>query len=77
MNRYSGTPSNMSRLYLAFHDDRVQYRAIRHLYDLNGIVAAVGGSLGLFLGFSCADCFSAVVDLAATKRAKKLVSTHC
>lgn len=23
------------------------------IYDLNAIVAAIGGSLGLFLGFSC------------------------
>ncbi len=25
------------------------------MYDLNTIMAAVGGSLGLFLGFSCLD----------------------
>ena len=30
------------------------YREIR-LYDFNAIVAAVGGSLGLFLGFSVLD----------------------
>jgi len=27
------------------------------LYDFAAIVAAVGGSLGLFLGFSCLDTF--------------------
>lgn len=28
------------------------------MYDFSGITASVGGSLGLFLGFSFYDCFS-------------------
>ncbi len=35
------------------------------LYDLNGLVSAIGGSLGLFLGFSCYEV------------AKKLVRKTC
>lgn len=34
------------------------------LYDLNAIVAGVGGSLGLFLGFSCLGCLGQILDLA-------------
>ncbi len=30
------------------------------LYDLNAIVSAIGGSLGLFLGISCIDVISVV-----------------
>jgi len=31
----------------------VRYARVVKLYDFNSIVASVGGSLGLFLGFSC------------------------
>ena len=33
------------------------------LYDFNAIVAAVGGSLGLFLGFSCYEQGKKLIDL--------------
>ena len=32
------------------------------LYDFNAIVASVGGSLGLFLGFSCYDYGKRLID---------------
>ena len=32
------------------------------IYDFNAIVASVGGSLGLFLGFSCWDFIDPVID---------------
>ncbi len=34
-------------------------------FDLNDIVSAVGGSLGLFLGFSCFEALRVAIDLAA------------
>ena len=37
------------------------------LYDLNSIVAAVGGSLGLFLGFSFLDFAFRVIEFVAKK----------
>ena len=36
----------------------VEHRKQVLLYDLNSIVSAVGGSLGLFLGFSCLSVFT-------------------
>ncbi len=36
------------------------------MFDFNAIIAAVGGSLGLFLGFSCLDFFAWI----ATKMSK-------
>ena len=35
------------------------------MFDFNAIVSAVGGSLGLFLGFSCLDFSSYLVELSA------------
>jgi FtsH-binding integral membrane protein len=32
------------------------------IYDFTAIVAAVGGSLGLFIGFSFLDVFKAAID---------------
>jgi len=32
------------------------------LFDFAAIVAAVGGSLGLFIGFSFLDLFKAIID---------------
>lgn len=32
------------------------------IYDFSAIVAGVGGSLGLFLGFSCYEAFKSSVD---------------
>ena len=42
-----------STVELYFYDMFVDSSRQVDLYDLNTIVAAVGGSLGLFLGFSC------------------------
>ena len=32
------------------------------IYDFNAVVASVGGSLGLFLGFSCYECGKRLID---------------
>ena len=32
------------------------------VYDFNAVVASVGGSLGLFLGFSCYECGKRLID---------------
>ena len=34
------------------------------IYDFSAIVAAVGGSLGLFLGFSCLQALDPIIDKA-------------
>ena len=36
-----------------YDETEVQVKEEFLIYDLNAIVAAIGGSLGLFLGFSC------------------------
>ena len=46
-----------SVLYLFFF---LFLRSFYRLYDLNAIVSAIGGSLGLFLGISCIDVISVV-----------------
>ncbi len=44
-----------SELVLFYRTSRVGHTKEVVLYDFGSIVAAVGGSLGLFLGFSCLD----------------------
>ena len=38
------------------------------VYDFNTVVASVGGSLGLFLGFSCYEHGKKLIDLVGTAR---------
>ena len=42
-------------VYLIWEDNLVYIEEEYLLMDFNSIVSAVGGSLGLFLGFSCLD----------------------
>jgi hypothetical protein len=48
------SPSN-SELILFYNSIQVEFGREVVLYDFNTIVAAVGGSMGLFLGFSFYD----------------------
>ena len=38
------------------------------MYDINAVVAAVGGSLGLFLGFSCYEYGKKLIDRVQSVR---------
>ena len=44
----------MSRDYVLYEEYLV--------FDFTAILVALGGSLGLFLGFSCLQCFNSIVD---------------
>ena len=41
------------------------------IYDFNAILAAVGGSLGLFLGFSCYQCGKGLIDFCCRQTRDK------
>ena len=41
-------------------------------YDLNSIVSAIGGGLGMLLGFSFLDCSSRLVDRCFERRSSLL-----
>ena len=57
-----GTPENKSSIYIYFSSlDSSISREIT-LFGPTGIVASVGGSLGLFLGFSCLDAAITIVE---------------
>ena len=57
-----GTPENKSSIYIYFSSlDSSISREIT-LFGPTGIVASVGGSLGLFLGFSCLDAALTIVE---------------
>ena len=44
----------------------LQYEEVK-IYDFSTILAAVGGSLGLFLGFSCFQCGLALIHFCDSK----------
>ena len=44
--------NNISELFFQWEDENVIIEEEYLLMDLNAIVSAIGGSLGLFLGFS-------------------------
>lgn len=44
---------NFTSIYVFYRSSTVTVVEEYRLFDFNAIVAAVGGSLGLFLGFSC------------------------
>ena len=66
-----GRPSNMSRVSLYFERMEVEEREEYLLLDFTAILAAVGGSMGMFLGFSFLSAGSAILkrmELALTPR---------
>ena len=46
------------------------------VYDVNGIVGGVGGSLGLFLGFSCFGCSTALIEKALQFMERKPINAQ-
>ena len=61
----TGRPSNSSWVFVYFNEINVDQRREFVLYDFNSMIANVGGSLGLFLGFSFLDFVCMVINLAA------------
>ena len=49
-----------SQVFLLHTSSSVSVEEEYELFDANEIVSAVGGSLGLFLGFSCLGAYAAV-----------------
>ena len=47
--------NNTAEVYFTWAEDSILVREEYLLMDFGAIVSAVGGSLGLFLGFSCLD----------------------
>ena len=50
------------------------YHKERLIYDLNAIVASVGGSLGFFLGFSCYHIGKDVIERIPIFKEKNLIN---
>jgi hypothetical protein len=52
----SGSPGNKSYIFVTFKEIEVEVEQEFVLFDFNAILSSVGGSMGLFLGFSFLDC---------------------
>ncbi len=66
---------NYTHVYVSYTTTRVMVSEEYQLFDFGAIVAAVGGSLGLFLGFSCWQCLKTMVRTCEDlrRRNKKVV----
>ena len=47
----------------------LRYEEVK-IYDFSTILAAVGGSLGLFLGFSCLQCGKALIHCCCDRESR-------
>ncbi len=61
-------PKDSVRLYLFYLSTRTALYREYLLFDGSAIVSAVGGSLGLFLGFSCWQAAAAAVGTVCWRR---------
>ena len=50
-----GLPTMESTLNIYFRDNQTQIETEYELFGTTSIIASIGGSMGLFLGFSCLD----------------------
>jgi hypothetical protein len=61
-NSFWNSSDQVTQLWVFYSDTGVIIHEEVLLYDLNAITAAVGGSLGLFIGFSVFDTFRAIIQ---------------
>jgi hypothetical protein len=59
---FKNSSDQLSQFWIAYSDTGVPIHQEVLLYDFNAIIAAVGGSLGLFIGFSVFDTFKAIIQ---------------
>ncbi len=57
---------------LNYHSNMVTQTDEYLLYDFSNILAALGGALGLFIGFSFYDCGAMIVDVLEEKSNKRV-----
>ena len=63
-------------LYLVAKSTTVKIHSEYRVYDEIGLVASIGGSLGLFVGFSFYDLICQIIDKAKDYYVKKRVNDY-
>ena len=53
--------SDLALVYMSYHSDRMLLLEEYLVFDFSSILVAIGGSLGLFLGFSFFQCGSEIL----------------
>ena len=61
---------NPVNLWIALHSGKVEVQQEVEVYDFGSIVGSVGGSLGLFVGFSVLQCLLDFYDKIEAKLSK-------
>ena len=62
-----GLSDNQSTMVLYYPNNQTRIEAEYELFGLTSIIASVGGSMGLFLGFSCLDSAMSLLEKVITK----------
>ena len=57
-----GVASNKSWIMMYYPTNQTRIEAEYELFGLTSIIASVGGSMGLFLGFSCLDSAMGILE---------------
>ena len=68
-----GDPSGRAKSYFYYKEVEEESLEEYVLFDFNAILAAVGGSIGLFLGFSFLDCVIATKNRILALCCKKCI----
>jgi hypothetical protein len=60
-------PDGLVRVFIYFESPITEIKSETFLVDFGILISSVGGSLGLFLGFSCFTTLAMVSDFALKK----------
>jgi len=65
---FSDIPAGYVQAYIYFESDITEIKSEAFLVDFGNLVSSIGGSLGLFLGFSCYTSIIAVLEFIFKKQ---------
>ena len=63
----SDTDDNVFYLRIVYSTLNIEQNVETLVYDAGSFLAALGGNLGLFLGFSCLSCILTIINLTKKK----------
>jgi len=65
---FSAIPAGYVKAFIYFESDITEIKSEAFLVDFGNLVSSIGGSLGLFLGFSCYTTITAIMDFMFKKQ---------
>ena len=69
-------PEETKRIFFYYATSSYHYSKNAYIMTFNGFISSLGGSMGLFLGFSCLDTLLHFLENGAGDRIKELVKNQ-